>query len=166
MHSYMADCTLPGSRSHVFSLALGLLFVGTSIGPTLGSVLIRLTHTPISVFIYAASVHLVYVLYLFFIVPESLPDRVRLMNKKRIQDRKVKDLQIANDTVGWRGVGVLRVKRTFAFLRPLAELVPHKVENGNTRRWDWNLLFIAASYGFSQIVIVCRSFIRVKGCVQ
>lgn len=129
------------------------MFVGTAIGPTLGSFLIRLTHSPLSVFIYASAVHFTFFLYATFIIPESLPSRMRATNKRLIEERKAK-------IVLEEGV-MPRIKRFFAFLRPLGELTPRRVSvegdgTGMKTRMDWSLTFVTLCYAFSALVIVSR----------
>lgn len=142
MHAYMADTSTSATRSRVFSLSLGLLFFGFGLGPTLGSLLIRVTGETISVFYVATFVHLLYALWLWFIVPESLTQA-----QKRTSTIKHHESDPQ--------AGVL--KRLFGFLSPLSVFLPEM--NGperhhlKRRKRDWNLTIIAVAYGLTLSLI-------------
>lgn len=138
MHAYIADTSTPATRSRVFSLSLGLVFVGFALGPTFGGLLIRATGKTISVFYVATSLHLFYALLIWLIIPESLTHAQR--RKSAIKHHE-SDPQ----------AGVLR--RLFGFLSPLSVFLPEM--NGADRnplkqsKRDWNLTLIAVTYGLT-----------------
>lgn len=138
MHAYIADTSTPATRSRVFSLSLGLVFLGFALGPTFGGLLIRATGQTISVFYVATSLHLFYALLIWLIIPESLTHAQR--RKSAIKHHE-SDPQ----------AGVLR--RLFGFLSPLSVFLPEM--NGADRhplkhpKRDWNLTLIAVAYGLT-----------------
>ncbi|EIN14738.1 MFS general substrate transporter [Punctularia strigosozonata HHB-11173 SS5] len=85
--AYVADCTSDGSRAHIFSRFIGIMFLGVSFGPALGGFFIRNpiplpyfqdhtlpisgTKTVTSVFVIAATISFVNFLFTAFVVPES-----------------------------------------------------------------------------------------------
>ena len=131
------------------------MFIGTAIGPTFGSLLVRFTGSPLSVFIYATIVHLVFLAYAALFIPESLPAKTREMNKKLAEERRKKDeIEDGFET---------RIKKIFSFIRPLGELTPRRVlvENeasGPKMKVDWSLTFIALCFAFTRLVIVSLVF--------
>ncbi len=160
MHAYIADTSTPATRSialsfislssrltfhrsRVFSLSLGLVFLGFALGPTFGGLLIRATGQTISVFYVATSLHLCYALLIWLIIPESLTHAQR--RKSAIKHHE-SDPQ----------AGVLR--RLFGFLSPLSVFLPEM--NGAHRhplkhpKRDWNLTLIAVAYGLTLSMMV------------
>lgn len=170
MHAYFADCTPPGTRSRVFSLGTGLLFVGMGIGPTLGSILVHETRNLLSVFYAALAVHVLYAFWLWFVVPESLAPAAMRRNRER--QRKREEMQGLDDTLisGHRnnaegalmkGVNKISagVRRTFAFLSPLSIFIPAQVHkshghDGKSSIWnrDWSLTLVVVGYGVSALI--------------
>lgn len=183
MHAYLADCSAPGARSRLFSLGLGLLFVGMAIGPTIGALLIRATGTPLVVFYLATGVHLAYALWVWCVVPESLPLSARRVNRKRIEERVRREVEeereASEEGEGERRGKMVRIlqvlmktKRVFAFLSPLSIFAPEEVVAApgaflGKRRKDWSLTFVALAYAFAAFVMVSSlyfiSFFRMNG---
>ena len=130
------------------------MFIGTATGPTLGSIIVRLTHSTIAVFFYALAVHVIFIAYVTLVVPESLPQKMRATNRKIARERS-EELDEADGVIP-------RIKRLFSFLRPLSELAPRRVpvegvQVGTKTRIDLSLTFIALCYAFSALVIVSDS---------
>jgi len=146
---------------------MGIIFTGVALGPSLGGLLIRFTGRTLSVFYATFTVHLLYALFVWFAVPESLLEHQmrhsRLRYKKELRDLEVD--RVANPIVGF----LARAKRLFAFLSPLTIFFPDNGdENGSEnplkrRKRDWSLTLIAAGYGLSTTVFVGSSFIRFEG---
>ncbi|KAH8116885.1 MFS general substrate transporter [Phellopilus nigrolimitatus] len=168
MHAYMADCVTPEARSRVFSLSLGLLFVGMALGPSLGSLLIHVTQQTLSVFYFATAVHVIYALLLWFVVPESLALRAMSENRARKVRRAEEERQAEAEAIAAgrnEGCGlriVMKLKKVFAFLSPLSIFAPKRVKTegylGKKRR-DWSLTFIAVSYGLSALVMASYQYV-------
>ncbi|KAF5389821.1 hypothetical protein D9757_003673 [Collybiopsis confluens] len=154
MHAYLADTTTLATRSRIFSMNLGLIFVGFALGPTLGGLLIRFTRQTISVFYAASCSHLIYAFMVWFIVPESNSKPKMQLARAKYQE----EIDLRRTREG-RGPSV-RTKRLFSFLSPLAVFSPVSVsETGNPlkpARRDWNLTLLALSYAF--IVSVMGSY--------
>jgi hypothetical protein len=150
------SCTSPPFSSRVFSLFLGLLFTGLALGPTLGGLLIRITQNVLSVFYLATIMHLIYVIFVGFIIPESLSPLQMVASRDRHQ-QELKDLKEAREGVA---VGLLvRIKKLFGFLSPLTMFIPTRVEgprwkalHGHKR--DWNLTLLAAGFGLMSMIMV------------
>ncbi|EJD02383.1 MFS general substrate transporter [Fomitiporia mediterranea MF3/22] len=170
LHAYLADCTSPGNRTHIFSLGAGLLFVGMAFGPTIGSILIHVTHTPLSVFYLSTAVHALFAMYTWVIVPESLPERAQRVNRMRVERRRfeerqaeeIEDQEQCGGRVKWIRL-MRRMKRVFKFLSPLSVFAPEKVPSTpgaflGKRRRDWSLTFIALGFGCSALVMASYQY--------
>lgn len=150
-NSYMADTTTSATRSGTMSLALGLIFTGIALGSTFGGLLIRFTHTTMSVFYAATAAHVLFGVFLWFIVPES---RTRSQMKQSVlkHQEEAKQLSYAS------AVPVsVRIRRIFKFLDPLSIFFPelHKSNlRTRVRRRDWSLPLVALAYGSAVSVAV------------
>lgn len=159
INAYAADCTDNGSRyvaraplrprltarrSRIFSLFMGLLFAGMSLGPTLASLIISLTGRALSVFYAAAAVHVVYALCVWFVIPESLSESQMAETRGRHADE------------AGRGSGGAGLGRLLSFLAPLALFVPTAVEDNPLKKGkrDWSLVLLAAGYGMAVTIKV------------
>ena len=140
IHAYIADVSYPGDRSRQFSLGAGLMFVGVAFGPSFGSLLVRLTETPITVFYLATCVHVLMAIYVWTIVPESLPKRTQKANRLRAEQRRLEEARaeeretqehLVGDRIMWKMVCermLGRAKTIFSFLSPLSVFAPVKLD--------------------------------------
>ena len=147
VHAYVADCTDPARRSRVFSIYLGLVYVGMAIGPAFGGLLIRQSGDLPAVFYYAFSNHFVFACMVWFIIPESLaPTQLARAKAAHYQNK----LQVE------RGIGGLFTHLAL-FMAPLKLFIPVNVATSNNplkRRKDWNLTLLAAAYGLVIMLVV------------
>ncbi|KAI0748590.1 MFS general substrate transporter [Daedaleopsis nitida] len=151
IHAYMSDCTPPAGRSGIFSLQLGLMFVGVGIGPTLGGVVIRLTQNFINVFYISAALHTIYAFLVWFVIPESL-SRAEMLDARARYKTDVDEYRSAHAHGGL----LVFFKRMFAFLTPLGVFLPVDLNGGNPtkgKKRDWSLLFLITSHGFVQSLL-------------
>jgi hypothetical protein len=72
-HSYAADCTPSSQRSVVFGYFHGCLFTGIALGPIVGGYIIKMTGDILTIFYLAAACHILFILLLIFVIPESVP---------------------------------------------------------------------------------------------
>ncbi|TFK30241.1 MFS general substrate transporter [Coprinopsis marcescibilis] len=151
MHAYLADTTTESNRTRIFSLNLGLIFIGMALGPTMSSLIIRYTGGIISVFFVAAILHFSYAVFTWTILPESL-SRAKMVQSRLDRERQLReeasDWSESDSTRTW----VLRFKRIFQFLRPLSIFFPVRQPNPNPLKKpsrDWNLTCMAIAYGFT-----------------
>lgn len=139
------------SSSRMFSMNLGLLFIGFALGPTLGGLLIRFTQQTIYVFYVGALIHMLYAFMIWFIVPESNSQKKMQRARAKYQE-EVEQSQRARE-----GASILiRGKRLFSFLTPLAVFNPVPMSENSLKppRRDWSLALIALSYAFTVSVVV------------
>jgi hypothetical protein len=128
----------------------------------MGSLLIRNTGKTISVFYLAAIVHTIYAFLIFFGLPEPLSKRRRKASQLKYAEELRAGAEERQSTSGVAAV-IARIKRLFKFLSPLSVFMPDFVDNGRNplkrKERDWNLLLIAAAYGFTISIMVsftCR----------
>ncbi len=137
----------------MFSLFVGLLFIGIGLGPTLGGIIVHLTGSVISVFYFVAVIHIFYSSIIWFLIPESLSTR-RQMEARRKYKEQLEEVKRAP-----KGRGPFAYfRRSFGFLSPLALFYPAPVmTNGSPLkrpRRDWSLLLVATAYGTTLSVMV------------
>ncbi|KAI1321315.1 hypothetical protein EDD11_006652 [Mortierella claussenii] len=73
--AYAADCTDPSKRSLVYSWLHAGLFMGLAVGPFIGGLIVKVTHSFLMVVYLDIVATIVAFLILVFLVPESLPAR-------------------------------------------------------------------------------------------
>jgi len=133
---------------------MGLLFVGIAVGPTIGGLLISKTGDLLSVFYLAASIHLLYLVSMLFIVPESLSKEEMANNRDDYAEKIKRGLEKERR----RGRGFwyscwTATKRAFFFLKPLTVFLP-KERAGREKGRNWNLTYLMISYSLVAMVMV------------
>jgi len=136
-YAYASDCTIPEKRNVVFGYYQGSLFAGIAFGPILAGYIVKATGKLLTPFYVALSLHLVILVSLLFIVPESLTKERQMAarEKKHVKD----DGEGASRT--WSSAPI-RIFKTSNLLAPLSILWPTGPgTNPAVRR---NLVLIAA----------------------
>jgi MFS family permease len=82
-HAYASDCTPPPKRAMAFGYFHACLFSGIAIGPLIAAVLVRETHSIVTMFYFALGVHTLFILYILFVVPESLSKKRQLLAREK-----------------------------------------------------------------------------------
>ncbi|KAI0048291.1 MFS general substrate transporter [Auriscalpium vulgare] len=126
-HAYATDCTPDGSRSKIFSTMQGMLYVGLAAGPWInGAVLNFVPNSDTnSLFALAIAIAVTNLVFVVFILPESLPPSRRLAQSSSSH---------AEDKPITRAVKTV----VDQIVRPIAVFVPPKLDGGRKGR-DWNL---------------------------
>jgi MFS family permease len=127
--------------TRIFSIAMGLMSIGSASGPTLGSILIHISDQVLSVFYFAIVLYLFCAIFAWTVLPESLPQQQMLMNRSRHAQRRE----------GSHSGSVFR------FLVPLGMFLPAKLESipgTSSQQRDWNLTLIASAYASTVMVLV------------
>lgn len=90
-YAYASDCTVPDKRNVVFGYYHGSLFGGIAIGPILAGYIVKATGNLLSIFYIALGAHIAFLLFLLFVVPESLSKkrRLRARQKSEYPDKSV-----------------------------------------------------------------------------
>jgi len=127
-------------------------------GPSVGGLIIRETGMVISVFYISTSLHCLFTLLIFTVLPEPLSER-----RMRISSLKYEEeLRLGVEQRGSGGMAGIwaHSRRLFKFLSPLSIFIPELIEHGNPlkrQRRDWNLTFFAIAYGLTTSIMVCKS---------
>ena len=82
-HAYASDCTAPPKRSVAFGYFHACLFSGIALGPMAVAVIIKNGGTLLMIFYIALGIHLFFMLFVLFVVPESLSKK----RQKLAQDK-------------------------------------------------------------------------------
>ena len=149
---YPGSCFTRGDgfyRSRMFSLVLGLIFVGMAVGPLIGGITIHITGSTLSVFYLAATLHFIYIFFLILVLPESLT-KVRGRNA-RLRHKLETEMNM-NARAGSR-----IVKEIARFMNALTVLLPRDTVDGNPlkrHKKNWDLFLLAVCYAMSTSVIV------------
>lgn len=146
-------------RSRLFSLFLGFVYVGTAFGPLLGSFLVHLTDSVLTIFYVSVSVHLTSTLLSWFIIPESV------LRSQMQASRETHAAEVA--TLQQRDYSALsRIGHLVFFLRPLLVFAPTRVEHATTPhkagKRDWALTLVAVAYFLDNLCNVCRRLLHMK----
>ncbi|KAJ5619192.1 hypothetical protein N7510_003176 [Penicillium lagena] len=115
LNSYAADCTSPDRRNVAFGFFQGALFFGIAVGPTLAAILIKKTGGPLLVFYLALSFHALFLLGVFFVVPESLSKERQGIAREKHRRKSVDDTGSS-----WS----LRTLNPMNLITPLSILLP------------------------------------------
>ena len=136
--AYASDCTVPDKRNVVFGYYQGSLFCGIAIGPILAGYIIKATGQLLSIFYIALGAHSAFLLFLLFIVPESLSKKRQLRAREKSEFVGAGERQMSSN---WLSITIKFLTGTNV-VRPLAILWPTgEGTNPAVRR---NLAFLAA----------------------
>lgn len=141
-YAYASDCTVPDKRNVVFGYYHGCLFGGIAIGPVLAGYIVQATGSLLSIFYIALGAHSAFLLFLLFLVPESLSKerQLRAREKGEFLDKSAGagEQQMFSNWPSY----VLKVLTGTELVQPLAILWPTgEGTNPAVRR---NLVFLAA----------------------
>ncbi|KAI0341888.1 MFS general substrate transporter [Trametopsis cervina] len=152
IHAYLADCTPQESRSRIFSLFLGLTYAGFGLGPTIGGIVVHFTGSPLSVFYISTTLHALYAVLVWFIVPESLSKRRQLEARKLKREEEQAAQGRRRSSILQRSTKLLGILAPLALFYPTAPAADDLDPLKRPKR-DWNLLLLALAYGSTQLII-------------
>ena len=138
VQSYAADCTPLEGRATAFGHFHACIYAGAAAGPILGGLFIEYAAhgNLLSIFYLAAGCHAIFILFVLFVAPESVPEETQAMARVAYQK--------ATNREGSKP-GFLRsiLSTTSLFFRPLSILAPEGTSQDirSTRR---NLILLAA----------------------
>ncbi|KAL9102356.1 MAG: hypothetical protein Q9163_002478 [Psora crenata] len=140
-YSYASDCAAPEKRNVVFGYYHGCLFGGIALGPLFAGYVVKATGNILSIFYIAIACHCAFLLFLAFVVPESLT------KERQRAARDKKELIVAEQQAGQiytrRPLSLAKaIFKGTNVLAPLAILWP--TEPGINPAVRRNLFFLAA----------------------
>ncbi|EXJ83878.1 hypothetical protein A1O1_07506 [Capronia coronata CBS 617.96] len=152
--AYASDCSTPERRNVAFGYFHGTLFTGIALGPILAGWLIKLTDAVIVVFYFALACHAFFILFVTFVVPESLSKERQLLAQEK---RHLANLQSPHKD--W----IARLKN-YNIFEPLWVLRP--TGEGSSPKLRRNLFVLAAidtmmfgvAMGTMQIIIIYAEY--------
>ncbi|CAD6566672.1 MAG: hypothetical protein ASARMPRED_000102 [Alectoria sarmentosa] len=134
--AYASDCTAPDKRNVVFGYYHGCLFCGIAIGPILAGYIVKATGQLLSIFYIALGAHSAFLLFLLFVIPESLSQKRQLHAREKSEFVGAGEQQVLSE---WLSYTIQPLTNMF---KPLAILWPTGAgTNPAVRR---NLAFLAA----------------------
>lgn len=82
-HSYTSDCTPPSRRAVAIGYLHACLFGGMALGPLLAGFLVKATGQLLSMFYVALVCHIIFIMFILFVLPESLSKRNRSLAREK-----------------------------------------------------------------------------------
>ncbi|ROT41807.1 MFS general substrate transporter [Sodiomyces alkalinus F11] len=131
-YSYTSDCTPPSKRAVSIGYMQACLFTGLAFGPLLASYFVAFTGSLLSIFYVTLGCHIFFVLFVGFVVPESLIKKRQL----RARERHAREVAAASASGSW-----LSSVRRVNVLAPLKALYP--TGSGTSMPLRTNLLALA-----------------------
>lgn len=133
-HAYAADCTPPPKRAVAFGYFHACLFSGIALGPLIAAFLVRVTGQLITIFYASLGVHAFFVLFVFFVVPESLSKKRQQLARERFATE--------GESLIWDGYTWIWALRKSNILAPLKILWP--TGPGSSGHLRANLILLSA----------------------
>ncbi|KAG9243573.1 major facilitator superfamily domain-containing protein [Calycina marina] len=130
-HAYAADCTAPPKRGVAFGYFHACLFTGIALGPLVAAFIIKAFGEILIVFYIALVIHTCFMLFVAFVVPESLSKKRQILARERY----------ARDGGTWAGYNSAWALKKLNILEPLKILRPTGL--GTSSRLRANLLLLA-----------------------
>jgi MFS family permease len=88
-HSYTSDCTPPSRRGVAYGYMHACLFFGLAFGPLLAAFLVEQFGSLLSIFYITLGCHIFFILFVIFVLPESLSKRRQMMAREKYEIEKV-----------------------------------------------------------------------------
>ncbi|CAK7565391.1 MAG: hypothetical protein SEPTF4163_003307 [Sporothrix epigloea] len=157
-HSYTSDCTPPSKRTITFGYLHACLFTSMALGPLLSGYFVEWTGSLLSIFYVTLVCHTLFVLYIIFVLPESLSKRrqsiarEKFAKDKEVYAAKLREEELRQEEeeaagVRTRKTGLVGLYRRAALrvqqsnpLAPLRILLPKGAAQKRVRR---NLIILA-----------------------
>ncbi|KJZ79761.1 hypothetical protein HIM_00475 [Hirsutella minnesotensis 3608] len=133
--SYTSDCTAPSKRAVAIGYMQACLFIGLAFGPLLAGYFVKYTGSLVSIFYVALGCHAFFVLFVGFIMPESLSKKKQLAAREKWQREKEERNAQASS---W--LNTIQISNPF---RPLRILWP--TGPGTSTRLRINLIALAVA---------------------
>ncbi|KAK8042499.1 hypothetical protein PG994_012982 [Apiospora phragmitis] len=139
--AYTSDCSSPSKRGVYIGYLQACLFAGVAIGPLIAGYMVKWTDTLLSIFYVALASHIVFMLFIWLVMPESLSKKRQMLARQKHQQEE--------DALAERLHSRVRSKLLLDWLpaifmanplAPLKMLVPGGAGDGRLRR---NMVILA-----------------------
>ncbi|KAI9842329.1 MAG: hypothetical protein M1837_007321 [Sclerophora amabilis] len=144
-HSYATDCTPQAKRNEAFGYFHGSLFIGIAAGPVIAGYVVKATGQILSIFYIALADHLIFIVVILFIVPESLSKRRQVAAREKHRIRTSDDAELNQRLSEGKMFSTHALKTAIKranILAPLSILYP--TGEGSSKALRRNLLLLSA----------------------
>lgn len=158
-HAYTSDCTPPSKRGVAIGYLHSCLFGGLAFGPLIAGYLVEWTGSLISIFYILLGCHTFFVLFMAFVIPESLSRKRQLLAREKYR-RKKEALGLTSPYAGIPRSQIPFTYKAHRFIRsfwtsnPLAPLEILFPAGPGTARLQRNFLLFA----FIDVIILGAAF--------
>ena len=147
-HSYTSDCTPPSKRAVSIGYMHACLFTGMAFGPLLAGYFVEWTGSLLSIFYVVLGCHITFILYIIFILPESVSKRRREVaweKHAKLQEQTAREDALNGNQSRAGPLGSL--KKVYRGIRESSPLAPLKIlvpSGTRFRRVRRNLIMLSA----------------------
>ena len=140
-NAYASDCTPPAKRSRAFAMFHACLFTGIAFGPLISAKVVEYTGDILDAFYVAIVAHSWFVLFVAFVVPESLSKRRQLEAREKWKQSKLESQSedLYSSGSGLRNRAIRRLKDN-RFMKNLQILRPTGAGSSPALRRNLGLL--------------------------
>lgn len=139
VYAYTSDCTAPSRRAVAFAYFQGCLFGGIAVGPLVSGFIVKVTGNILIIFYIALACHVIFILFIGFIAPESLT-KERQIQARRLRQEKQQSIVSDLDRSSGSWPTMIELMKSTNLLAPLAILWP----KSSNRYVRWNIALLAA----------------------
>ncbi|KAK8080395.1 hypothetical protein PG997_008213 [Apiospora hydei] len=86
--AYTSDCSSPSKRGVYIGYLQACLFTGVALGPLIAGYLVKWTDTLLSIFYVALASHIIFMGFIFLVMPESLTKKRQLLARQKHKEEE------------------------------------------------------------------------------
>ncbi|KAK6828179.1 hypothetical protein PG987_011520 [Apiospora arundinis] len=86
--AYTSDCSSPSKRGVYIGYLQACLFTGVALGPLIAGYLVKWTGTLLSIFYVALASHIIFMLFIWLVMPESLSKKRQMLARQKHQQEE------------------------------------------------------------------------------
>ncbi|KAK8119406.1 uncharacterized protein PG998_004032 [Apiospora kogelbergensis] len=157
--AYTSDCSSPSKRGVYIGYLQACLFTGVALGPLIAGYLVKWTGTLLSIFYVALASHIIFMLFIWLVMPESLSKKRQMLARQKHRQEE--------DALAERLHSRVRSRLLLDWLpaifmanplAPLKMLVPGGAGHGRLRRNMIILAFMDTIIFFVRVVALLGVF--------
>ena len=142
-NAYASDCTPPTRRARAFALFHACLFTGIGFGPLISALVVEQTGDILNAFYIAIASHASFILFMAFVVPESLSKKRQLDAREKWENDKLTAQRMTTHSYDLSRLNyMIFIAKNNRFVKALAILRP--TGPGSSRPLRRNLTLLAA----------------------